>query len=58
MEQVSEEYYIYLEEKVSYVGLAEEYIGKTTLGESSSTVRHNTKMVNWKAVQVQQANIF
>ncbi|MCD7743834.1 MAG: hypothetical protein LUI13_00830 [Lachnospiraceae bacterium] len=38
-----------LKKKVPYVGLAEEYIGKTALGAPSSTVRHNTEMVNGKA---------
>ncbi|MCD7717220.1 MAG: hypothetical protein LUI39_12345 [Lachnospiraceae bacterium] len=38
-----------LSKQVPYVGLSEEYIGKTALGAPSSTVRHNTEMVNGKA---------
>jgi len=38
-----------LSKKVPYVGMSETYISKTSLGEPSSTVRHNTEMISGQA---------
>ncbi|MCD7882610.1 MAG: hypothetical protein LUI87_02710 [Lachnospiraceae bacterium] len=35
-----------LSKQLPYVGMYESYIGDTVLGEPSSTVRHNTEMIN------------